>query len=169
MRTAARLLLVLQVQACPGRVERRAPGRPSDHSEATTVQISTTSATSGGSQAQRVLATLLQQTSATDGPEKPTGPKGAGGPPSGPPPGPPPGGGAQQFGANTLGSLLGVPESSDGGGPAPPPSEELWAAVSNLDTDDEGKLSSEGPSAGLEANGPDRRGPPPSAAVASRL
>lgn len=156
--------------------------------------MSTTSATSGGSQAQRVLATLLQQTSATDGPEKPTGPKGAGGPPSGPPPGPPPGGGAQQFAANTLGSLLGVQESSDAGDLAAQlienadsdtdgalgveeiqtalgaeASEELSAAVSNLDTDDDGKLSSEELSAGLEANRPERRGPPPSAAVASRL
>lgn len=161
------------------------------------MQISATSATYGGSQAQRVLASLLQQASGSTGQEQPGKTKGAGGPPPGQPPGPPPGGGAKQFASNTLSGLLSAQETSgtdnlaskliedgdtDGDGSlsleeiqtamGSEASDQLTAAVSNLDTDSDGKLSAEELSAGLEANRPERRGPPPppsSADVASRL
>jgi len=162
------------------------------------VQISTTSATYGGSQAQRVLASLLQQTSGSDGQEQPGKTKGAGGPPpGGPPPSPPPGGGAQQFSSNTLSGLLSAQETSgeddlasklisdadsDGDGAlsleeiqttlGADASDELTAAVSSLDTDGDGKLTAEELSAGLEANRPEGRGPPPppsSSDIASQL
>ncbi|TAJ72385.1 MAG: hypothetical protein EPO51_09785 [Phenylobacterium sp.] len=161
--------------------------------KATKVQISTTSATYGESSAQRVLASLLQPSAETDRQEKPGKAKGAGGPP----PGPPPADAAKQFASDTLGSLLSAQDSSrsddlaskliegadsddDGalsleeiqttlGASA---SDELASAVSDLDTDGDGKLSAEELSAGLEANRPERRGPPPppsSADAASKL
>lgn len=160
------------------------------------MQLSATSATYGGSQTQRVLASLLQQASGSTGQQQPgkTGQSAA--PPMGPPPGPPPGGGAKQFASDTLSSLLSTQEASgkddlanrliqdgdtDGDGllslgeiqtaMGSEASDQLTAAVSNLDTDGDGKLSAEELSAGLEANRPERRGPPPpsSADVASRL
>ncbi len=161
-----------------------------------TVQISTSSATYGASQAQHVLASLLQPTSQSAGQEQPGKTKGAGGPPPAPPPGPPPGGGAAQFSSNTLSSLLSTQErsgddlaskliedaDSDGDGAlsleeiqtslGAEASEELTAAVSELDTDGDGVLSADELSAGLEANRPERRGPPPppsSSDIASKL
>lgn len=146
------------------------------------MQISTSSATYGASQAQRVLASLLQQTSEPAGQDQPSKTKGSGGPP----PGPPPGGGAAQFSSNTLSSLLSTQESagaddlaskliedadSDGDGALSlaeiqtslgvEASDELTSAVSELDTDGDGVLSADELSAGLEANRPERRGPPP--------
>ena len=149
------------------------------------MQIAANSTAYGGSQAQRLLASLLQpQTSARQ--EQPGGTSSAkpDGPPPGAPPGPPPGGGARQFASRTLGGLLSAQESStstdlasqlidaadtDGDGVLSleeiqksleaSSSDELSAQVAKLDTDGDGKLNADELSAGLEAARPD--GPPP--------
>lgn len=104
------------------------------------MQVSSTSASPAGSQAQRVLASLLQQTSARDRQEKPSGAKGAGGPPpGGPPAGPPPGGSARQFASNTLSGLLSAQETQNG--KASGADDLASKLIDDADSDGDGALS----------------------------
>lgn len=161
------------------------------------MQISASTATYGASQAQRLLAGLLQTPDESARQEAPGRASGSGGPPSGPPPGPPPGGGTSQFAAQTLGGLLSVQEQpasasdlaarliqdADGDDDGSlslqeiqsalgsDGSDKLSAAVSGLDTDGDGKLNADELAAGLEARHTEggRRHPPSSDEVASKL
>lgn len=161
------------------------------------MQISANTVAYGSSEAQRLLAGLLQTKGGGARQEKPSATSETDGPPSGPPPGPPPGGGAQQFASKTLSGLLSTQETppsasdvaskliqdadSDGDGAlslaeiestlGTGASDQLSASVAKLDTDGDGKLNADELSAGLEAARPKGGRPPPpsSADVASSL
>lgn len=99
------------------------------------MQISGTSAAYGGSQAQSVLAMLLQQQAGAASGSGQEMPSVDGGPPPGPAPGPPPSGASDQFSGSTLASLISAQES-------PPTSADLASSMlQQADGDGDGELS----------------------------